>query len=113
MEASLRLRHEWIDFAKRRSLPSFASAISWSFSAIFRESLADVQRVEKLGCSVVEMEAAALYALGKEKGVETLTLFVISDSITSEDWIPRIKEPSVRKNLHQLADWALEFCINQ
>ena len=113
VEASPQMTLEWTDFVKRRSLPTFASAMTWSFSAIFRESLADVQRVEKLGCSVVEMEAATLYALGKEKGVETLTLFVISDSITSEDWIPRIKEPSVRKNLHQLADWALEFCINQ
>lgn len=101
---------EWTYFAKKRSLPSFHPAMAWSFSAIFRETLADVYRVREQGCSVVEMEAATLYAIGQEKGVQTLTLFVISDSITEEDWFPRIKEIAMMDNLHRLADWALEFC---
>lgn len=101
---------EWDRFVKERSLPHFDPAMAWSFSAIFRETVEDVMRVREQGFSVVEMEAATLYAIGKEKGVQTLTLFVISDSITQEDWVPRIKEPAVRNNLHQLADWALEFC---
>ena len=84
--------------------------MAWSFSAIFRETIADVLRVREEGCSVVEMEAATLYAIGEEKGVQMLTLFVISDSITEEAWIPQIKKPAVRNNLHQLADWVLEFC---
>jgi uridine phosphorylase len=101
---------EWEQFAKKRGLPPFKSAFAWSFSAIFRETLADVLRVESLGCSVVEMEAATLYAIGQEKGVQTLSLFIISDSITQEEWSPRIKDPTVRHNLHQLSQWALEFC---
>lgn len=104
---------DWIQFAKERTLPPFSSATAWSFSALFRETVADVHRVRNEGCSVVEMEAATLYAIGQEKGVQTLTLFVISDLITTDDWAPRIKDPTVRGNLHQLADWALEFCIAQ
>lgn len=100
---------EWNRFAKERP---FQSAMAWSFSALFRETVADVHRVRELGCSVVEMEAATLYAIGQEKRVQTLSLFVISDSLTQEDWVPRIKEPLVRNNLHQLADWALEFCLS-
>jgi purine-nucleoside phosphorylase len=100
----------WTQFAKDRSLPHFHPATAWSFSAIFRETIADVFRVRKQGCSVVEMEAATLYAIGQDKGVQALTLFVISDSITQEAWTPRIKDPTVRARLHQLADWALEFC---
>jgi uridine phosphorylase len=101
---------EWTHFAKEHTLPEFQPAMAWSFSAIFRETVEDVRRVNKLGYSVVEMEAATLYAIGQDKGVQTLSLFVISDSINEEAWIPRIKEPAVRNNLHQLADWALEFC---
>ncbi|MDE3046705.1 MAG: GrpB family protein [Verrucomicrobiota bacterium] len=110
VEADSQMVLEWTRFAKERSLPTFHPAMAWSFSALFRETVADVHRVREHGCSAVEMEAATLYAIGQEKGVETLTLFVISDSITQEEWIPRIKEPAVRDNLHQLADWALEFC---
>jgi uridine phosphorylase len=109
VEADLQMLLEWEQFAKSRHLPSFKSAFAWSFSALFRESLSDVQRVVSQGCSVVEMEAATLYAMGQEKGVQTLSLFVISDSIT-QDWLPRTKDPAVRNNLHQLAHWALEFC---
>jgi uridine phosphorylase len=110
-EADPEMVLEWRHFAKERSLPEFSPAMAWSFSAIFRETIADVYRVREQGCSVVEMEAATFYAIGQEKGVQTLTLFVISDSITQEDWIPQIKAPAVRNNLHQLADWALEFCM--
>ncbi len=56
------------------------------------------------------MEAATLYAIGKEKDVETLSLFVISDSMDLTTWTPHIKESAVRKNLHQLATWALDYC---
>jgi purine-nucleoside phosphorylase len=101
---------DWATFAQEKSLPLFRSGMAWSFPAIFRETLADVYRVQSLGCSVVEMEAATLYAIGQEKGVQALSLFVISDSITEEAWVPHIKEPAVRTNLHKLADWALEFC---
>lgn len=108
--ASPEMVDEWTQFAKGRDLPQFQPAMAWSFSALFRETVADVLRVREEGCSVVEMEAATLYAIGQEKGVQVLTLFVISDSITEEAWIPQIKKPAVRNNLHQLAEWVLEFC---
>ena len=111
VDADQEMLLEWADFTKKRSLPPFRLGMAWSFPAIFRETLADVYRVQSLGCSVVEMEAATLYAIGQEKRVQTLSLFVITDSITEETWTPHIKEPAVRDNLHKLADWALEFCF--
>lgn len=112
IEADQQMLFQWADFAKKRALPKFEPAMAWSFSALFRETLEDVLRVSQLGCSVVEMEAATLYAIGKDKKVQTLSLFVISDSITEENWTPRLREATVKENLHQLSDWALEFCID-
>ena len=66
----------------------------------------------KQGYDVVEMEAATLYAIGEEKGVQTLSLFVISDTMSPDEWIPHIKEPLVQENLLNLADWAFEFSYN-
>jgi purine-nucleoside phosphorylase len=112
-EADPEMVLDWARFATERSLPLFKPAMAWSFSALFRETVGDVLRVRAEGCSVVEMEAATLYAIGQEKRVQMLTLFVISDMLTEEDWIPQIKKPTVRNNLHQLADWALEFSLER
>lgn len=105
------LAEEWASFANKK-LPSFQNACSWSFSAIFKETAYDVARVYQKGCRVVEMEAATLYAIATKKKLEALTLFVISDCLTLEEWIPHIREPIVRENLHKLADTALAFCYN-
>ncbi len=113
IEADQEMLFNWEYFTKERKLSQFYPATAWSFSAIFKETKEDVLRVSKLGCSVVEMEAATLYAIGKEKKVQTLSLFVISDSLTQEEWTPRIKDQAVRDNLHQLAEWALEFSMAQ
>lgn len=100
----------WNEFTKKHSLPHFQQASVWSFSAIFKETAADVNRVTKLGYDLVDMEAATLYAIGQEKGAQMVSLFVISDSVTQEEWVPHIKEPKVRNNLHKLAEWTVEFC---
>ncbi len=110
-EASPELLEEWKAFAKRRALPEMSDATAWSFSAFFRETAEDVLRVSSLGCSVVEMEAATLYAIAEEKNVQAISLFVISDSISEEGWTPRLREPATRNHLHLLANWALEFCM--
>lgn len=109
--ANSSLMEEWLEFAKMRSLPSSRHVTSWSYSALFRETVEDMLRVHALGCSVVEMEAATLFAIGQDKGVQTLTLFVISDSITKNAWVPRVKDPVVVHNLHLLADCALDFAF--
>lgn len=101
---------DWKAFAAKNLLPSFHEAASWSFSAIFKESPSHIRRVVKLGYDVVEMEAATLNAICQEKGAQSLSLFVISDSLTTEEWTPHIKEPIVKDHLHELADWSLKFC---
>ncbi len=101
----------WDAFSKAHSLPAFHNAVAWSFSAIFRETPEDIVRVKELGCDIVEMESATLYAIGQEKNVEALSLFVISDTITLEEWSPHIKEPLVRHNLNLLSEWAVQFCL--
>ena len=98
--ADAKLMSIWNEFANRHALPKFHPAGTWSFSAIFRETPDDVIRVTKQGYDVVEMEAATLYAIGQEKGVQTLSLFVISDTLTDKTWTPHIKESKVRNNLH-------------
>lgn len=109
-EADIPLTSAWNTYIQKNSLPTFHTAGAWSFSAMFRETPNDVIRVVNQGYDVVEMEAATLFAIAKEKGTRAISLFVISDTLTEEDWIPHIKEPKVRNNLHMLSTWALKFC---
>lgn len=106
-EADPGLLEEWAGFAAE----SYYAADAWSFSAIYRESPAEIARVKALGCGVVEMEAATLFAIGKEKNIRTLSLFVVSDQVGPAAWTPRHKDPLVRENLHALAERALAFCL--
>ncbi len=101
---------KWSAFALNHKLPDLQRAHTWSFSAIYKETPEAIARVKRQGYDVVEMEAATLYAIGQEKGVETLSLFVISDQVSRHEWRPLLKEPIVSTHLHQLADWAFTFC---
>jgi len=85
VSASSEMLDHWRWFEGEKSLTPLSPAMAWSFSAIFRENIEDVYRVEEKGCSVVEMEAATLYAIAEEKNVQALTLFVISDFITEKE----------------------------
>ncbi len=99
----------WNAFADEKDLPRFHEAAAWSFSAFFRETPHDIKRVTRQGYGVVEMEAATLYAIGQDKGVQTLTLFVVSDTMNLKEWKPQLKDSIVKDHLHQLADWVLDF----
>ena len=78
VDADAQMISDWNCFANERSLPQFSSGMAWSFSALFRETVADVYRVKKLGCSVVEMEAATL-------PLPTRTREGVGDAVTAVD----------------------------
>lgn len=107
VKASEELLEKWNKFSSK--FAPFKPASSWSFPAIFRESAEDIIRVKNRGFHVVEMESATLYAIGQEKNVKTLSLYVISDILSEDHWEPHIKEPIVKKKLHLLIDWAIAF----
>lgn len=100
----------WQQYSEKEKLPPFESIPSWSFPAIFRENPKDIKRVKKQGCGVVEMEAAALYAICADKNMQALSMFVVSDIITPEKWVPHLMDDAVKNRLIQLADWAFHFC---
>ncbi len=101
----------WISFIKTRhpEHPKFEKTATWSFPAVFRETKEDVLRVIEQGCSTVEMEAAALYAIAQEKNVQALALFVISDSLAGGEWEVKARDPMVTERLNKLADLAVAF----
>jgi uridine phosphorylase len=59
---------------------------TWSTDGIYRETRARAARRREEGCLVVEMEAAALFAVARFRAVPLVYLLYAGDSLAGEDW---------------------------
>ena len=78
----------------------FATGTTWTIDTPYRETFAEARRYSEQGVLTVEMEAAALFAVGKYRGVEVAALLSISDSLAEalgeDPWKPQFH---LRRNL--------------
>ena len=68
----------------------YRRAPSWTTDAPYRETAEEVVRHVEAGVPVVEMEAAALFAIGQVRGAAVASLLVVSDVLSTLDgtWVP-------------------------
>ncbi len=78
---------------------------TWTTDAIYRETRGKVARRRGEGCGCVEMEAAALFAVARFRGVELAQVLYAGDDLSGEFWDSRgwSKRWGVREGLVQLA----------
>ncbi|WP_420628322.1 nucleoside phosphorylase [Candidatus Leptofilum sp.] len=83
---------------------------TWTTDAIYRETPTRIARRREEGCHVVEMEAAAFFAVAQFRGVRFGQLLYGGDDLTGDAWDGRNwqKESSTRARLFQLA---VEACL--
>jgi uridine phosphorylase len=70
---------------KEEGLP-FRIGPTWTMDAPYRESLEELLRYSKMGILTVEMEASALFAVSKVRGVRGAAVFMVSDVLSEEGW---------------------------
>lgn len=70
---------------ERAGVP-YSTGMSWSTDAYFRETRRKVARRREEGCITVEMEAAALIAVARFRGVRFGQLLYAGDSLAGETW---------------------------
>ena len=68
----------------RGSQPSLGT--TWTTDAGYRETFAEVSQYRSEGVKTVEMECAALFAIGQSRGVQTAAVVVVMDSLAGERW---------------------------
>lgn len=83
---------------------------TWTTDGFFRETRAKMQRRKAEGCSVVEMEAAAFFAVAQFRGVPFAQLLYGGDDVGGSEWDSRQwhTHTSVREKLFWLA---AEACL--
>lgn len=92
------------DVLREAGVP-WAEGKTWTTDAIYRETPGLVRRRRKEGCIAVEMEAAALFAVARFRGVELAQLLYAGDNVAGELWDPRDweKQTDARERLFRLA----------
>lgn len=83
---------------------------TWTTDAFYRETRSRVERRRQEGCITVEMEAAALFAAARFRGVQLAQLLYGSDDVSGAEWDPREmgREKAAREALFRLA---LNACL--
>jgi uridine phosphorylase len=89
---------------ERRGVP-YRRAITWTTDAFFRETRAKIARRRAEGCATVEMEAAALFAIGQFRAKKVGVLLYAGDDLSGADWDHRAwnEHASGREQLFWLA----------
>jgi uridine phosphorylase len=84
---------------------------TWTTDAVFRETRGKIQARRAEGAIVVEMEAAALFAIGDFRNVLVAELLYAGDNVGGESWDHRDwgAQRAIRKSLFFLA---CEACCN-
>lgn len=82
---------EYISSSRMDSLQELAvkaEGFTWTTDAVFMETRSAVERYAQKGCLTVDMEAAALFAFAKARGLKAGAVFVVSDSLSGGEWRP-------------------------
>jgi uridine phosphorylase len=85
-------------------------ARAWTTDAPYRETKEEVLRHVEDGVPVVEMEAAALFAVGQVRGASVGSLLVVSDVLSTLDgsWVPEFHGDVVGDRLELAFEVALD-----
>ncbi len=92
---------------------SWHSGPIWTTDAFYRETVAAVRHYQSQGVLAVDLELAALFAVGRFRGVPVAGILVVSDELFTLKWRPGLRsghlrqarEAAARAALRALAAW--------
>src|SRR5262245_41024361 len=78
----------WLVEAAARQLADLPHrrGLIWTTDAPYRETRTKVRRLAEQGVLGVEMETSAVYALARYRGLEALSVQIVSDQLVGEKW---------------------------
>jgi uridine phosphorylase len=85
---------------------TYMAGESWTIDAPYRETVGEARQYRREGVLCVEMESAAIFAIGKYRSVNVASVFVISDSIADQPWQPQWHRPEIMAALIAVYDVA-------
>jgi len=86
---------------------------TWTIDAPYRKTKKEVIYYKKEGILTVEMEASALFAVAKLRGVKIASVFVVSDVLGNEKWDSQFHKLDLTKNLNKVLDVAIDCLLEK
>jgi uridine phosphorylase len=90
---------------------AFTTGPTWTIDAPFRETVEELVHYRDEGVLTVEMEAAALFAVGENRGFEVASAFVLSDTLSEAEWAPDFGSPAILHGLQTLVDAGIDVLL--
>jgi uridine phosphorylase len=84
---------------------------AWTIDAPFRETVAAIRRHRDGGVAVVEMEAAAMFAVARVRGIHAALLVSISDELGHPEWRPGFHDERYLTTLVTAADAVVDCAV--
>lgn len=81
---------------------------SWTIDAPYRETVGAIRRHREAGVSVVEMEAAAIFAVARVRGVRAALIVSVSDELFGHEWNEGFGHDAYLDSLVRAADAAMD-----
>ncbi len=85
---------------------------SWTIDAPYRETVGAIRRHREAGVCVVEMEAAAIFAVARVRGVRAGLIVVVSDELFGHEWNPGFQHASYLDALLVAADAVMDTAVH-
>jgi len=86
----------------------FVKGATWTTDAIYRETPFEIKNYRDEGALVVEMEASALFSVGKFRSVDVAGCFSVSDTLAELAWRPEFHAEMPKNGLAKLFHAAIE-----
>ena len=81
---------------------------SWTIDAPYRETVGAIRRHREAGVSVVEMEAAAIFAVARVRGVRAALIVAVSDELFGDEWKAGFRDDAYLGSLVRAADATMD-----
>jgi uridine phosphorylase len=81
---------------------------AWTIDAPYRETTGAILRHRTAGVAVVEMEAAAIFAVARVRGVRAGLIVAVSDELFGERWHVAFGQPPYLETLVRAADVVMD-----
>lgn len=95
-EADSNLTNKLIASFKKQKIPVHVGD-TWTTDGVYRETKSKIARYRQAGVLSVEMEAAAHFAVGEFRGIQTSAVFYAGDCVGGDEWDARRDEKSMER----------------
>lgn len=83
----------------------------WSIDAPYRETVGKVLRYQREGILAVDMETSALFTVARYRSIDLAGVLVVSDELSTLQWIHGFKEPGFLRTRQWVAQCVLDTLV--